>query len=193
MRLKTVHISNRTKYMYLLWSSAYSQTLLLTLFQWCEGIAIIFGFICRKFRAEGIQIRINLAAALFLAQVVFLSGINATINRVSVHLYHRAHLVLQSKQFWAHLIYTLQLLLNWFDKYRHLIKRRQKLKQLFCFQHDFHANQCLKIMHWWYAFLSFLACVCVSCGFASLLLPSIVRLDALRGSISLHHGGWGLC
>jgi len=33
-----------------------------------------------KFKAEGIQIRINLAIALFLAQVVFLSGIDATNN-----------------------------------------------------------------------------------------------------------------
>lgn len=93
--------------MYLLWYSAYNQTLLLTLFQY-EGIAIIFGFICRKFRGVGIQIRINLAAALFLGQIVFLSGIDATINRVSVHLYHREYLVLQSKQFSAHIIYTLQ-------------------------------------------------------------------------------------
>lgn len=83
--------------MYLLWSSTHSQTLLLTSFH-CEGIPIIFAFISRKFRAEGIQIRINLAAALFLAQVVFLSGINATVNRVSVHLNYRAHLVLQSNQ-----------------------------------------------------------------------------------------------
>ena len=36
----------------------------------------------RKFKAEGIQIRINLDIALFLAQVVFLSGIDATNNKV---------------------------------------------------------------------------------------------------------------
>ena len=39
-------------------------------------------YFCRKFKAEGIQIRINLAIALFLAQVVFLSGIDATNNKV---------------------------------------------------------------------------------------------------------------
>jgi len=39
-------------------------------------------FFCRKFKAEGIQIRINLSIALFLAQVVFLSGIDATNNKV---------------------------------------------------------------------------------------------------------------
>ena len=45
------------------------------------SICIIL-FFCRKFKAEGIQIRINLAIALFLAQVVFLSGIDATNNEV---------------------------------------------------------------------------------------------------------------
>ncbi|XP_073252173.1 adhesion G-protein coupled receptor D1-like isoform X2 [Porites lutea] len=48
-----------------------------------EVMVVIIYVVFMKFRAEGIQIRINLAAALFLAQVVFLSGINATINRLA--------------------------------------------------------------------------------------------------------------
>ncbi|KAM7434431.1 hypothetical protein ABFA07_015464 [Porites harrisoni] len=48
-----------------------------------EVMVVIIYVVFMKFRAEGIQIRINLATALFLAQVVFLSGINATINRLA--------------------------------------------------------------------------------------------------------------
>ena len=48
-----------------------------------KSLFYLYYFIfCRKFKAEGIQIRINLAVALFLAQVVFLSGIDATNNKV---------------------------------------------------------------------------------------------------------------
>ena len=54
----------------------------------CTGnkllICIILFYFFRKFKAEGIQIRINLAIALFLAQVVFLSGIDATNNKVCI-------------------------------------------------------------------------------------------------------------
>jgi len=46
----------------------------------------VLSYFCRKFKAEGIQIRINLSIALFLAQVVFLSGIDATNNKVWIFL-----------------------------------------------------------------------------------------------------------
>lgn len=75
-------------------------------------------FIGRKFKAEGIQIRINLAAALFFAQVVFLSGINATENKVCIYysyinstklIYFTAdfHSVLCGYRYW--LIYSVSL------------------------------------------------------------------------------------
>jgi len=47
-----------------------------------EVLTVFIYVIFMKFKAEGIQIRINLAIALFLAQVVFLSGIDATNNEV---------------------------------------------------------------------------------------------------------------
>ncbi|XP_068705881.1 adhesion G-protein coupled receptor D1-like isoform X2 [Montipora foliosa] len=43
-----------------------------------ELLLILIYVVFMKFKAEGIQIRINLAAALFWAQLVFMSGINAT-------------------------------------------------------------------------------------------------------------------
>jgi len=46
-----------------------------------EALLVFVYVVFMKFKAEGIQIRINLATALFFAQVVFLSGINATSNR----------------------------------------------------------------------------------------------------------------
>lgn len=46
-----------------------------------EALVVFIYVVFMEFKAEGFQIRINLAAALCFAQVVFLSGINATNNR----------------------------------------------------------------------------------------------------------------
>ena len=47
----------------------------------------------RKMKAEGIQVRLNLSTALFLAQLVFLSGIDATSNKVRKKSFICSHII----------------------------------------------------------------------------------------------------
>ncbi|XP_015779874.1 PREDICTED: adhesion G protein-coupled receptor E2-like isoform X1 [Acropora digitifera] len=46
-----------------------------------ELLVILVYIVFMKFKAEGIQIRLNLVTALFCAQLVFITGINATHNK----------------------------------------------------------------------------------------------------------------